>query len=120
MTQMSHQQGNALSSIRLRKAEQKETNWGKVEAVQDNVLDLTSQRSDEELNIQDGSSHKCMHGLGQRQVRHTVIKVPDVIRRGAEAVGSMNDELRLVVQAFHGAVVDGRAEVVEDVPLVTA
>ena len=27
----------------------------------------------------------------------------------------MNDELRLVVRAFNGAVVDGRAEVVEDV-----
>ena len=68
----------------------------------------------------EGSSHECMHGSGQWQVSHAVIEVADVIRCCPEAIGFMNDELRLVVQAFNGAVVDGHAEVVEDVLLVAA
>ena len=67
-----------------------------------------------------GSSHECMHGSGQWQVRHAVIEVADVIRCCPEAIGFMNDELGFVVQAFNGTVVDGHAEVVEDVLLVAA
>ena len=67
-----------------------------------------------------GSSHECMHGSGQWQVRHAVIEVADVIRCCPEAIGCMNDELGFVVQAFNGTVVDGHAEVVEDVLLVAA
>ena len=59
-----------------------------------------------------GSSHECMHGSGQWQVRHAVIEVADVIRCCPEAIGFMNDELGFVVQAFNGTVVDGHAEVV--------
>ena len=40
-----------------------------------------------------GSSHECMHGSGQWQVRHAVIEVADVIRCCPEAIGFMNDEL---------------------------
>ena len=34
-----------------------------------------------------GSSHECMHGSGQWQVRHAVIEVADVIRCCPEAIG---------------------------------
>ena len=38
-----------------------------------------------------GSSHECMHGSGQWQVRHAVIEVADVIRCCPEAIGFMNE-----------------------------
>ena len=41
--------------------------------------------------ILEGSSHECMHGSGQWQVRHAVIEVADVIRCCPEAIGFMNE-----------------------------
>ena len=38
-----------------------------------------------------GSSHECMHGSGQWQVRHAVIEVADGIRCCPEAIGFMNE-----------------------------
>ena len=68
----------------------------------------------------DGSSHECMHSLRQRQVGHAVIEVPDVVPCRPESVGPVDDELGFVVQAFDSAVIDGHAEVVEDVAFVAA
>ena len=71
-------------------------------------------------SMKSGSSHECMHSLRQRQVGHAVIEVPDVVPCRPESVGPVDDELGFVVQAFDSAVIDGHAEVVEDVAFVAA
>jgi hypothetical protein len=44
-----------------------------------------------------------------------VVEISDVVLCGAKSIGLVDNELCLVVQSFDGAVVDGHAEVVEDV-----
>ena len=61
-----------------------------------------------------------MHGLRQRQVSHAVIEVPNAVPCRPESVGPVDDEFGLVVQSFDCTVIDGHAEVVEDVALVAA
>jgi len=61
-----------------------------------------------------------MHGLRQRQVSHAVIEGPNVVPCRPESVGPVDDEFGFVVQAFDRAVIDGHAEVVEDVAFVAA
>lgn len=49
-----------------------------------------------------------------------MVEVSDVVRCRSESVRFVDDELRFVVQSFHGAVVNRHAEVVQDVIFVTA
>lgn len=47
-----------------------------------------------------------------------MIQIPDITLCSPEAVGLVADDLRFVVQALHGAVVDGHPEIVHQIILM--
>ena len=49
-----------------------------------------------------------------------MVEVADVVLRGSESVGFVYDELGLVVEPFHGSIVDRHSEIVQDATLVVA
>ena len=48
-----------------------------------------------------------------------MIQIADIVRGGAKSIGFMYDELRFVVQALYGAVVNRNTKVVQNVFLMS-
>lgn len=54
-----------------------------------------------------------MHGVRERQIGHTMVKVTDVVPESAESVCLVAYHLSLVVEAFHSTVANRHVEVVQ-------